>query len=73
MRAFATDFPAFAALGESELLELIEENNTALAEAARGLVDAAEARFGSVCIRLGIADEVEPLTAALLGEIGDQS
>ncbi|GAB3646020.1 hypothetical protein [Glycomyces tarimensis] len=63
--AFNADFPAFAALGAAELLELIEETNTALAEAARGRIAAADARFEAVCARLGITDEIEPLARAV--------
>jgi hypothetical protein len=72
--AYARAFPAFAALTTDQLLEVIEETNVARALAARGEHEAAEAHFRTVVTRLGIAAEVDHLTAAALrGEIGDQS
>jgi hypothetical protein len=69
--AYARAFPAFAALTTDQLLEVIEETNVVRALAARGEHDAAEAHFRAVVTRLGIAAEVDHLTAAALGEIGD--
>ena len=72
--AFAAAFPAFAALDTDQLLELVEETNTARALAARGAEAAADECFTAVVTRLGIGAEVDHLTAAALcGEIGDLS
>ena len=71
-RAAARTFPAFAALTTDQLLELVEETNVVRALAARGEHDEAEAHFQTVAARLGIAAEIEALTAAAMrGEIGD--
>ncbi|WP_100448832.1 hypothetical protein [Glycomyces xiaoerkulensis] len=73
MTAFADRFPAFADLGDAELLELIEETNTARALAARDRIAEADACFEAAAVRLGIETEIETLTEAVLnGEIGDQ-
>lgn len=70
--AFAARFPAFASLTAGQLLELVEEINTARALAARDRIEEADAVHAAVCFRLGIAEEIEPLTTAVLnGEIGD--
>jgi len=68
--AFARAFPAYAALTDDQLVELIEETSTALALLARGEDEAAEVIFTAAAIRLGIASEVDRLSAHLLGQNG---
>lgn len=72
-RTFATAFPAYAGLSDDQLLELIEETATALAESSRGAHSAGCVRVAAVAARLGLSDEIEPLAAYLLGENGDLS
>jgi hypothetical protein len=59
------DFPVFDRLDQDQLLELIEETATALAESARGAHDAACARVDAVTARLGIGPELDRLDAYL--------
>lgn len=61
MDTFTALFPAYAALTDDQLLELIEETAIALAQSARGAHEAACFRIDTVAMRLGIAEEIEPL------------
>jgi hypothetical protein len=73
MDTIAARFPAYAALTDDQLLELIEETGIARAESARGAHERATFRMDTVAMRLGIAEEIEPLAAYLVGENGDLS
>lgn len=57
--------PVFAGLDADQLLELIEETNTARVLAARGEIAAADACFAAVVARLDIVADVDYLTAHL--------
>lgn len=63
MRRRARRCRVLAHLNADQLLELIEETSTALAESARGADAEAIARFDAVVARLGIAADIERISA----------